>query len=171
MIFFNPRNLKIKLPFYGLLSFIIRKKLHNLLKDFFPNVKFMFIFTNNFTIGSQFRHKERLPMSLISNIIYQFTCSNCKVRYIGETVRNLSLRFAEHRGVSARTNKPISSPSHSAIRSHALESDHNFSIDDFKILASVRSPLDTKLLETLFIKHLSPELNNQDTSFELNVLK
>ena len=161
----------IKLPYYGHLSFVIRKQLHSLLKQFYPDVKFVMIFSNKFTIGSMFKYKDNLPTTLISNVIYEFKCSSCNARYIGETVRNLALRFSEHKGVSARTGRPLASPSFSAIRSHSLQSDHPFSINDFTILKRASQPTDTKLLEALYIKHLSPSLNNQITSVSLNIVK
>ncbi|KAG0722321.1 hypothetical protein GWK47_044664 [Chionoecetes opilio] len=62
---FNPKSNQpapildthyIKLPFYGHLSYIIR-----------------------------ILNRIRIPKTLISNIIYEFECSSCKARYIGET--------------------------------------------------------------------------------------
>ena len=167
----RPDTHYIKLPYYGHLSFIIRKQLHSLLKQFYPDVKFVMVFSNKFTIGSMFKYKDSLPAALISNIIYEFKCSSCNARYIGETVRNLTLRFSEHKGVSARTGRPLASPSFSAIRSHSLQFDHPFTINDFTILKRANQATDTKLLEALYIRHLSPTLNNQLTSCSLNIVK
>ena len=86
-------------------------------------------------------------------------------------MRNLTHRFAEHKGKSVRTGRPLSHPSHSAIRDHSLHADHPFTIADFGILSTVRSPKDTKLLESIYIKHFSPSLNNQASSYPLQILK
>ena len=150
----------IILPYYGFLSFSIRKSLHKLLKQCYPNTIFRYIFTNNRTISTLFKHKESLPSNIIPNIIYQFECPQCNLRYVGQSQRNLFLRTAEHRGLSARTGRPISSPSFSAIRTHSEHMNHPFSISDFKILHKARNSFDLIILESLYIKHLKPELNN-----------
>ena len=86
----TTRNKYIKLPFYGHLNYTIRKSLTTIFKTQCPDIKFIFIFTNTFTIASFFKFKDSIPVGLISNIIYEFTCSRCKARYIGETKRNLT---------------------------------------------------------------------------------
>ena len=133
----------------------------------FPNTTFRFIFSNPYTIKSFFPYKDAIPAGLVPNIVYQYTCLSCKRRYIGETKRNLTLRIAEHFGRSARTGVRLSNPSFSPIRSHSLDSDHPMSNVNFKILMKAPNPLDTKLLESLFIKHTNPELNNQSSSNQL----
>ena len=157
----------IVLPYYGFLSYSLRKSLHKLLKRCYPTTIFRFIFINSRTIGTMFKHKESLPSHLISNIIYQFNCPQCKMRYIGETQRNLHLRTAEHKGLSPRTGRPIASPSSSSIRSHSELMNHPFSCSDFKILHKAKSSFDLLLLESLYIKHLVPELNSNSSSFPL----
>ena len=157
----------IVLPYYGLLSFSLRKSLHKLLKNCFPNIVFRFIFINPKTISTLFKHKESLPPDLIPNVIYQFDCSHCKVRYVGSTRRNLFLRVAEHKGLSARTGRPISTPSPSSIRAHSELMNHPFTIADFKILHKASNYLDLLILESLYIKQLTPELNNHTSSLSL----
>ena len=155
------------LPFYGLQSLSIRKSLHKLLKKCYPDLTFRYIFPNGKTIGTLFHHKERLPTLLVPNIVYQFDCPQCKLRYVGQTQRNLFLRIAEHKGLSARTGRPISSPFTSSIRSHALEAKHDFDSSHFSILHKARNHFDLLILESLYIKHLSPQLNNTSSSFPL----
>ena len=160
----------VKLPFYGHLSYAIRKKLNIMLKAYYPDVKFIFIFTNNLTISSFFRFKDRVPLSLTPNVVYEFNCSSCKARYIGETKRNLTHRISEHKGVSVRTRKQLANPSFSAIRSHSHTSDHTFTKEDFNILHKANSQTDIKMLEAIYIKYLKPELNNQILSSQLYML-
>ena len=167
----TPTIRYISLPYYGLLSFDTRKKLEKILKLAHPDILFRFVFTNPCTIGSQFRHKEQLPVDLTSNIVYLFTCLHCKMRYIGETQRNLSLRIPEHLGLSPRTGKPISKPSHSNIRSHSLQMKHPCNQGDFSLLHKARNYLDLPILESLYIKHLSPELNSNLSSYPLLTFK
>ena len=160
----------VKLPFYGYLSYTVRRKLNQLLKIHLPDAKFRFIFTNPFTIKSFFPHKDKIPMRLMSNIVYQYTCSQCKLRYLGESTRSLKLRMAEHEGVSPRTGHKITRPNYSAIRSHCNDLKHEFNVDNFKVLKQAIQPSDTKILEALLINQLKPELNNQTASVSLNVL-
>ena len=159
----------LKLPFYGHLSYVIRKRLDKILKTNFPNDEFRFVFSNPFTIKSFFPFKDRISSLLKSHIVYQYECPICKCRYVGETSRNLTLRYAEHRGISSRTGHILSSPSFSAIREHSHNQDHPYSINNFKILSSANSSTDIKLLEALFIKTTKPSLNNQLTSNVLNL--
>ena len=160
----------IKLPYYGHLSFVIRKQLNQLLKKHFPERKFNFIFFNPYTIKSFFPYKDSVPSLLISNVVYEYVCSSCKRRYVGETKRNLKLRIAEHKGVSARTGRPLTQPSLSQIRSHCQQSNHEFSESDFNILSKVTYPGDTRILESVYIKYLKPQLNNQGASYPLSIL-
>ena len=166
----STRKKYIKLPFYGHLSYIIRNKLANTLRVQYPDIKFMFVFTNSFSITSFFKSKDSVPNGLVSNVIYEFTCSSCKARYIGETTRNLTHRINEHKGRSIRTNKQLSNPAFSAIRSHAHSQDHPFSDNDFSILHRVDTYTDIRTAEAVYIKHLKPELNHQNSSNNLYLL-
>ena len=157
----------IKLPFYGHLSYVIRNKLQNLCKEFLPEVKVKFIFTNNYTIKSFFKFKDCVPAELVSKVVYEFECPRCNSRYVGETSRNLMHRYAEHRGVSVRTGKPLGLPSFSAIRTHAMQSDHDFSSQNFKLIDKGNSTQDIKILEALHIKFKAPQLNGKSGSSQL----
>ena len=161
----------ISLPYYGLSSYEIRKKLNKVLKHCYPKTVFRFIFTNSNTINSLFRHKESPPSNLISNIVYQFKCPRCDSRYVGQTQRNLLLRFAEHSGISARTNRPLTNPSASAVRNHSELMAHPFDDTNFTILHKSRNFLDLPLLESLYIYHTKPQLNCDNSSYPLYTLK
>ena len=89
-------------------------------------------------------------------------------RYIGETTRNLTYRIAQQKGISARSCYRISNPPFSFIRTHVeqLKHDH-ISTDNFKILKTAIFPSDTRILESLLIKHFNPSLNQQNTSYPL----
>ena len=148
---------------------MIRNKLEKLLKNHHPTVNFKFVFSNPYTIKSFFPFKDRIPSLVRSNIVYQFEYPTCKCRYLGETNRNLTLRFAERRGISPRTGPVLTSPFFSAIRDHSLNYDHPISIKNFKILHYASSPTDAKIIESLYIKSTNPSLNNQTISNVLNL--
>ena len=161
----------ITLPYYGLSSYDTRNKLNKILKRCYPKTIFRFIFTNSNTINSLFKHKESIPSNLISNIVYQFKCRQCNLTYVGQTQRNLILRFAEHAGKSARTGRPISNPQKSQIRNHSEQTQHSFNETDFSILHKSRNYFDLAILESLYIKHTTPQLNCDSSSYPLLVFK
>ena len=124
---------------------------------------------NPFTIGSFFRFKDALPKGLCSSVVYKFGCEaqGSSSEYIGLTTRRLSIRVAEHRGVSARTGKLSGSPLFSAIRNHSDHCICDININSFKILGSDNSIFGLKILESLFIYKNKPNLNNSDSSTPL----
>ena len=160
----------IKLPFLGQVSYEIRKKLHHILKNAYPQIQFQFVFTNPFTIGSLLRERSSLPSELCSNVVYLFTCPQCGLRYLGSTSRWLKHRYLEHRGLSLRTSMPLSKPSHSAIREHSHCNNHTYTYQDFKILTSVSNRLDLVISESILITKMKPELNNNLSAFKLSIL-
>ena len=160
----------VKLPFYGHLSYLVRGKLNRLLKDHFPDSSFRFVFTNTYSIKSFFPHKDKIPVNLLSNIVYQYTCSICKNRYLGSSTRSLRHRIAEHQGVSPRSGYKITTPNYSAIRAHCTELKHDFNVDNFKVVKQARQPSDLRILEALLIHELKPELNNQTNALNLDVI-
>ena len=93
----------------------------------------------------------------------------CQSTYIGETQRHLISRICEHKGISPRTSMPFSNPPFSNIREHALSFDHPIKVDNFSVLARCPSH-DLRLLESIFIHKFSPNLNNQASSFPLQIL-
>ena len=106
---------------------------------------------------------------MLSNIIYKYSCSQCQSTYIGETQRHLISRICEHKGISPRTSMPFSNSPFSNIREHALSFDHPIKVDNFSVLARCPSH-DLRLLESIFIHKFSPNLNNQASSFSLQIL-
>ena len=67
-----------------------------------------------------------------SNLIYMIQCSRCKVQYIGETKRQLSDRFGEHRRAieKAITHRHIDQPT--AVSDHFILPGH--SINDIELI-------------------------------------
>ena len=163
-----PKDVKyVKFPYLGFDSLYVRKKLQNILKHAFPQVKFHFVFSNSFTVGSLLRRKPVLPFDLNSGVVYKFTCAWCDLRYIGSSSRWIRHRILEHKGLSVRTGFPLSKPNFSSIREHSLSLDHPFTNQDFSILSFCPDRLDLLISESLFIKKMRPELNCNLSSFQL----
>ena len=163
----SKKVMYISLPYYGYSSFKVRKELSKLFNLVYPQVAFRFTFTNSYTIGSFFRYKDRIPKALCSNIVYKFSCSCCNARYIGSSTRSLKIRVLEHKGLSYRTSVPLSKPSFSEIREHAIATGHNFNLDNFEILMTKNDTTSLRIAESLFIHDLKPSLNNYEASVKL----
>lgn len=165
-----------KKPIYATFPYIsktsnklISNELVNICKKFYPQLDLKVVFRNSFSVGSFFANKDRLPKLLQSNLVYSYICGQCNATYYGETSRHLKTRIAEHKGLSNRTGKPITNPSHSNIRDHSISTGHDLSSDFFKIIFKCNSS-DLKISESILINHNSPDLNSMETSTNLNIL-
>ena len=161
----------VSLPFWGHQSYIIRNKLLALFKSSFPHIDVKVVLTNRNTIGSYFRVKERLTPELCPNVIYHYKCSSggCTSSYVGSTERTLHDRRCEHEGISFRTHMKLTVPTFSAIREHCIECSHPFSAESFKIVGRGHRGDDLKLLESVFIKYLKPNLNLTESAKPLYI--
>ena len=157
----------ITLPFLGHFSYQVRNTMSDLLKKYFPDVSFRFVFVNRNTIGSLFRVKDPMPTTLCSNVVYCFKCSDCMSRYIGSTCRNLKIRISEHRGVSHRTDTQITRPSFSRIREHALSCNHSINEQDFSIKFRAKCISDLRIAESLLIMKEKPDINGNELATRL----
>ena len=157
----------IRLPYIGKFSLEVKSKLQAILRNTYPQIKFQFIFCNNFTLGSFLRSGSFLPQDLRSSVTYLFTCPQCALRYVGSTSRWLKHRTLEHRGLSFRTGLPLTTPPFSAIREHSLDKDHPYTNQDFTILSQTPDKLDLLISESLYIEKMKPQLNNTLSAFPL----
>lgn len=150
------------------MNFNIRKDLKSAINHFYPQINLNIIFNNSFTINNFFKFKDRIPSHMISDVIYYYKCPQCGADYCGETTRHFKTRISDHRGVSARTNRPLLDPK-STIYDHSLQ--HNHPIDSrlFKILA-VSNPTDIHITESIFIHSIKPSLNRAESSTPLQIL-
>ena len=95
-------------------------------------------------------------------------CQRCSALYLGETTWNLHTRICEHVGISARTgNETSHSTSLSSVVTHERETGYPIFFDDFSVLASGRSQLDTRIRESLLIAKINPSVNVNIRSFPL----
>ena len=162
------QEIYLKLPFYGNESYIIKKKLQNLIRNYYPQVNLKVILTSNFRIKNYFNFKDKAPDTVQSLVVYKYICNRCNSVYVGKTSRHLSTRISEHIGISFRTGIPLTSPPFSQIRSHIEESQNthqNYRItkEQFKIIAKAPSNYDLTIKESIFIKLSKPNLNNMDS--------
>ena len=145
------------------------REILEIVKRFYPQLELKILFKNDFSISSFFRFKDRVSTLLRSNLVYKYSCGQCNATYYGETTRHLKTRISEHKGLSPRTGLPLCNPSHSSIRDHALELNHDIDDKNFHIVFN-SSPFDTKISESILIHKHNPSLNNRDSSVKLSIL-
>ena len=96
-----------KIPYCGYLTNKIKIDLNNFIHNHFPQLNVKLVSVNKKSIGSIFKHKQRLPAYLCSSIVYFFSSLDSdEVQYIGSTTRQLQCRIDEHKGVPVRTKMP-----------------------------------------------------------------
>ena len=88
-------------------------------------------------------------------------------RYYGSTSRNLKIRIAEHKGISYRTGTPITTPSFSRIREHAIACNHSINEDNFSIKYRAKCASDLRIAESLVIMKEKPDLNGTEIATRL----
>ena len=159
-----------KLPYMGPLSNVVIKKLKKVLRTNFTTVDIRPIFVNPRTIGSFFSVKDKIPISICSSVVYNYSCGACDATYIGKTTRNLSIRIDEHLGVSYRSKQPLVKPMSSAIRDHFETHNHPIVRKNFTVLDSANVDYDLRLLESLWIWKSRPSLNDYMSSTKLEIL-
>ena len=147
----------------------INSEIVSLCRAFYPQISPKIIFKNSFSVKSFFRSKDKIPNLLQSNLVYSYNCGQCDATYYGETTRHLKTRIAEHKGLSNRTNKPLSNPSHSSIRDHVIETGHDMNSNSFKIVFKCNK-YDLKTSESIIIYKNRPNLNNMESSTSLSIL-
>ena len=160
----NNANTKyFKLPFIGMFSTLIPKKLNIMLKRVCkPDIKIQLVF-DSLKISSMFSTKYIIPFALQSFVVYKFICSGCNASYIGETCRHLTTRIKEH----------LVSDKNSHILKHLQSSPDcksKCTINCFSILDKANSQFSLKIKEGIHIQLEKPTLNQQIKSFKLSIL-
>ena len=114
--------------------------------------KLKVIFQSPCKLNSLFRYKDSLQKKIRSDIVYRYTCSNCKITYYGKTYRHFFTRAAEHMGISNLTGKRLKCVKQSAVSDHLLECNCSIDFDHFDILASDANKFRLLIKESLLIK-------------------
>ena len=157
------------LPYFGTKSISLQNDIASLLTYYYPYLNPKIVLRNRFTIASLFRFKDRIPKYSRSGIVYEYRCSSCEESYIGSTYMRLHTRVCEHKGISDRTGKMVTSPKHSSIREHSHSCDTPFTMDNFTVLDSEQCALRT--LESLYIHKRRPKINGNASSYPLYLVR
>ena len=138
----------ILLPYLGLNSNQVAKRLKSCVYKFYSCISLKVIFQNTRRIKSYFPYKDRLNRSQMSRIIYKAGCWDCNEFHIGKTKRRLHDRKTEH-------FKALSKCDHtSAVADQMKTTGHNIKWNHFDILASGKTDFHCKIKETLLIQEL-----------------
>ena len=160
-------EIMIILPYLGIVTDKIKRKLKKLFQKSLPNCKLKVISRTTFRIGNLFSFKDVFPSSIISNIIYKFKCNSCNAVYVGMTLRHHKVRICEHLGISPRTGKPVKGTCITAIRHHLSNCKSTVDDNDFTILAHGDNQRDLCIMESIMIKKLRSNLNKEQKTLPL----
>ena len=120
------KDIIILLPYLGLESNQISKRLKSCIYNFYSFVNLRIIFQNTRRIKSFFPYKDRLNRSQQSKVIYKACCWDCDDFYIGKTKRRLHDRKTEHFKALAKTDNT------KAVADHVKTTGHNIKWDHFE---------------------------------------
>ena len=158
-----------RLPYLGTHSNILKRNIRKIISEFYPQIDLKFLCQTQNHISDYFRFKDRLPLSLTSCVIYKYSCGQCSETYIGETRKSMKVRISQHRGVSFRTDRPLSNVN-SKIFEHSSHFGHSINPRNFKIMDS-GSEFDLRILESIHISDQNPSLNDKFSSYDLAILR
>lgn len=76
----------IKNPIYASIPFVsdpqnrtMRLEIQSLVKRFYPQINLHLSFKSDFSIGSLFSYKDKIPSSMRSNVVYSYTVINVMI--------------------------------------------------------------------------------------------
>ena len=162
---------QIILPYLGVFTRRIEKKIKKALSEHLPNTKLNVIYRASTRLRTLFTFKDKIPTYIRSGLIYKYTCNSCNAVYIGETGRHQKTRFCEHMGISPLTGKESKHKKESAIRDHLEHCNGVISQDCFTIIGRESGLIARRVKESLFIHKDKPLLNIQGTSLPLKLFK
>ena len=111
--------------------------------------------------------KDNVPPALQKGVVYCVPCGDCEAVYVGETLRNLSLRLREHKRHAG--NGEVQ---RSAIAEHAIMCDHLIGWDSAKVLDKEQEWHARKVKEALHISRQGCKhpLMNKDSGWAMSVI-
>ena len=166
----SKKELICVLPVIGNKSLQLGTRFVNFIETNLKFCKLKVIFQSPCKLNSLFHYKDSLKKEIRSDIVYRYTCSNCKVTYYGKTYRRFFTRASEHMLISNLTGKHLKSVKQSAVSDHLLECNCSINFDQFDILASDANKFRLLIKESLLIKRDQPLLNKTIKSFPLKLL-
>ena len=179
---FGPRKCPVylRLPWKGQISLQVEKQIQSVVSGCFKAADLRVIHCTKSLLPQS--HKDVLPSSSHSSVIYKFTC-RCDAVYVGRTSQRLEDRVKQHvpkcllthltQQPSTLSENTLARLNRSAIGQ--LQSPicaERFSIDQFVILERARNMFQLHVLEALHIHFGKPELCKQkELVYKLKLLR
>ena len=166
------KELLMVLPFLGTTSWTVKNSLIQSFRKIVPFANLKIVFKTNRRLSSCFTFKDKFPKSLMSGVIYKYTCAGCNLSYIGCTKRYWEKRLEEHSHISARTGGPLSGLQIFAPLQHVKSnccSARSVTRDDFEIIGRESDSYLLQVKESIFVSKERPILNNNVTSVPLHL--
>ena len=162
----------VVLPFLGTTSWKTKNSLIRAFRELLPFSRLKIVFKSSSRLSSCFSFKDKIPSSLMSGVIYKFTCAECNLCYIGSTKRYWEKRLEEHLHRSALTGSKLTGMQVYAPMQH-MRSDTcpsaSMSRDEFTIIGREKNPYLLRVKESIFISTKKPKLNGNMTSVPMTL--
>ena len=166
------KELFLVLPFLGANSWKTKNELIRTFRKIVPFCNLKIVYKTTRRLSSCFTFKDKIPKSLMSGVIYRYTCAECNLSYVGCTKRFWEKRLEEHLHVSGLTGKPRSGMIVFAPLQH-VKSDccavRKISREDFEIIGHEKDPYLLELKESIIISTSRPKLNGNVRSVPLSL--
>ena len=162
----------VLLPYLGTTSWKTKNALIRSFRELLPFSNLKVVFKSSSRLSSFFSFKDKVPSSLMSGIIYKYTCTECNLSYIGSTKRYWEKRLEEHMHRFALMGKKLSGLQVYAPMQH-MRSDTcpaaSMCRDEFKIIGREKNPYMLRVKESIFISTQKPQLNGNMTSVPMTL--
>ena len=161
------KELLLVLPFLGTNSWKTKNELIRSFRKIVPFCNLRIVYKTTRRLSSCFPFKDKFPKSLMSGVIYRYTCAECNLSYVGCTKRFWEKRLEEHLHVSGLTGKPLTGMAVFAPLQHVKSgscSVQKIFREDFSIIGHEKDPYLVQVKESIIIKTTGPKLNGNQTS-------
>ena len=161
------KEMLLVLPFLGTNSWKTKNELIRSFRKILPFCNLKIVYKTTKRLSSCFSFKDKFPKSLMSGVIYRYTCAECNLSYVGCTKRFWEKRLEEHLHVSGLTGKPLSGMIVYAPLQHVKSGTctvQKIFREDFTIIGHEKDPYLVQLKESIIIKTTRPTLNGNLTS-------
>ena len=83
----------IVLPYFVKFLLQIRTRINHVMKNKLPHCKLQIVFQTKCKLINSFAFKDRIPVFLLSGIVYKFKCGDCNATYYGKTKGHFKVRM------------------------------------------------------------------------------
>ena len=162
-------EIRMFLPYMGPASGFLKRKIHSLVKRFYPKIVLKIIFRRGFKLENLFNKKDKFPPSCRSGVVYFVPCTGCGLSgaYMGKTINSLYERF-----YLSPNGHLVPANTESALVNHVISSKNpqcGYKFDDVKIIENCKTDEQLGYMESILLTHDKPNLNTQERSVILGL--